>query len=196
MKKFIRAAVVLCMVLCLSVTALAAADISPTGVCEIDQENVKGPNGEHVDLEISDINEQEIPVEYGGEVDFGDGDPVPVESLSLVFWKDIDSDTLPVTITFDVPAAGANDILHVMHYNGTKWEQIAEGKGDSITATFTSLSPVAVVLEHPTETPSAPVVDGPTSPKTGEAPILLVAAAVALLAGTVAVVTLKKKEEM
>lgn len=194
MKKFIRAAVVLGMILCLSVTALAAADISPTGVCEIDPKNVTGPDGNPVDFEITDIDEQEIPVEYGGEVDFGDGDPVPAESLTLVFWKDIDSDTTPVTITFDVPAAGANDILHVMHYNGTKWEQVAEGKGSSVTATFTSLSPVAVVLEHPAET--TPVPGGTTSPVTGEAPVLLVAAVVALLAGTVAVVAVKKRKEM
>lgn len=193
MKKFIRGAAVLGMILCLAVTALAAPgdkDPSTTSLCEIDMDNVKGPNGEHVDLIIGDVKEEIIPVEIGDPVDFSSKDEDT--DVTVVYLKDITSDVLPVTITFEVPAAGANDVLHVMHYNGEDWDEITRGTGSSITATFTSLSPVAVVLERPAETKPTP--GGPTSPVTGEAPILLVAAVVALLAGTVAVVTVKKKE--
>lgn len=193
MRKFIRAAVVLTMVLCLSVTAFAApgADTSPTQECEIDMASVKGPNGEHVDIEISDPTEHFDFEEQGDTIDFGDGKEVNAAALSVVFEKDITSDVLPVTITFNVAGAGSNDILHVMHYNGSEWEQVAEGRGNSVTATFTSLSPVAVILEHPS---GAHTAVG-TSPKTGEQPVLLAAAAVALLAGAVAAAALKKREE-
>lgn len=197
MKKFIRGAVVLCMILCLAVTAFAA-DNSRTYTGEIDMGSVKGPDGQPVDIEVGEPTEHVVFVEDGGTFDFGNGDVVDTDQLSVVFEKDISSDVLPVTITFEVTGAGSNDILHVMHFNGSAWEQVAEGTGDSVTATFTSLSPVAIILESPAEpdptAPSDPGTNTPTSPKTGEQHVLLAATAIALLAGTVAVVAVKKKE--
>ena len=54
--------------------------------------------------------------------------------------------SFPLTITFDVPEAEDGQTVYIYHYNGTTWELVGTGTGKSVTATFNSLSPVAIVL--------------------------------------------------
>ena len=78
------------------------------------------------------------------------------EDLSIAYLKDLTSEVLPVTIAFTVEGADADDTVYAMHYNGTKWECVGEGKGSNVSSTFTSLSPVALVVQKNTEAPAAP----------------------------------------
>lgn len=201
MKKFIRAAIVLCMMLSLAVAAFAApSDPSKTEEIDIKVTDAEGNVLEDIEFDETDVPILEIEEDDSEDFVFDDGTSVKVKDVSVVFKQDIhvSEKNLPVTIAFTVEGADADDVLHVLHHNGEKWERVGHGTGSTITVTFTSLSPVAVLLEH--KDASAPAqtdpAQQPTSPHTGETPVLLVAAVVALLAGTVAVVTLKKKEEM
>lgn len=185
MKKLLRIAVVLGLVMCLSVSALAAG-VSTTGV-KVDTAVMA--DGTKAEVTESDSAVTPTVTEAAAAVE-----GVKADDLTVTWVKDI-TVTIPaggsVTITFDVPNVADNQKVYVLHYNGTKWEKVGEGTGKTVTATFTSLSPVAIVVEK-----AAAANPGQTSPVTGEEPVLLVAAVVALLAGAVAVVTLKKKEEM
>lgn len=52
-----------------------------------------------------------------------------------------------ITLTFTVSGVKAGDNIQVLHFNGTEWEVIegaTAGEG-TVTARFTSLSPVAIV---------------------------------------------------
>lgn len=183
MKKLLRIAVVLGLVMCLSVSALAAG-ASTTGV---KVETAVMADGTKAEVTESASAVTPTTAEAATAVE-----GVKADDLTVTWVKDI-TVTIPaggsVTITFDVPSAADNQKVYVLHYNGTTWEKVGEGTGKVVKATFTSLSPVAIVLEK------APAADpGHTSPVTGEEPVLLVAAVVALLAGTVAVVAVKKKE--
>ena len=185
MKKLMSVVVAVLLIMCVTCPVFAFG--SNDEPCDI---SATGPNGEAVDIEIGPATEIfDIPVEDGGTVDFGDGDVVPAEDLTVVYQHDLHSDVLPVTITFDVPTAGANDILHVMHYTGSAWEQVAKGTGTSVEATFTSLSPVSIVLQtvKTSGTPGTGDDEKPTSPQTGmDMTALFASVAVMLMAGAVA----------
>lgn len=207
MKKLMSVVIAVLLIMCVACPAFAAgSNDSPVDMA------AKGPDGETVDIEVSAATETfDIPVEDGGTVDFGDGEEVAAETLTVVYQQDlhVDPEDLPVTITFEVPAAGKNDVLHVMHYTNGAWVQVAQATGTTVTATFTDLSPVAIVLEKkassgyepPKDTPSSitgPIYGGTgssssssgtttTSPQTGaDMTVLYVSAAVMLLAGAVA----------
>lgn len=96
----------------------------------------------------------------------------------------------PVQITFDVTGVTSGSKVVVLHHNGTEWEKIpVDAVGDgTVTATFESLSPVAIVVEK-----TAASAAGTTSPKTGTSPVVMMAifGAVICMAGAV---VLTKKE--
>ena len=85
------------------------------------------------------------------------------------------------TITFEVAGVTATSNIYLLHNNGTKWDVIHPDKVEDgkVTATFKSLSPVAIV-EIPTSE---------TLPKTGAT---LVLPAMALICAAGAVVSAKK----
>lgn len=89
-----------------------------------------------------------------------------------------------VTLTFEVAGIKAGANIIVLHYNGTKWETITPDKVEKgkVTATFSSLSPVAIV-ELPAED-TADDKDVEKSPTTGM-PVVLPFAAVICAAGAV-----------
>lgn len=192
MRKLLRIAVVLCLAMALSVTAFATANNSDNGPDA--RTTAVDSNGNEVTTTVSEPSVTPTVAEAAAVIK---SDNVKAENLSVVWVRNITA-TIPaggsVTITFEVPGATANDIVHVLHYNGTVWEEVAVCKGNNIKAEFTSLSPVALVMEKGAA--PAPSKPDDESPKTGEEPVLLVATAVVLLAGAVAVVALKKKEEM
>lgn len=96
----------------------------------------------------------------------------------------------PVTLTFTVAdtLVAVGETVTVLHYNGSAWEIVTVTtvqEGGKVSATFTDLSPVAIVKGAPagntasTYNPgqydvyltnqSVPAANGVTSPKTGEA---------------------------
>ena len=83
----------------------------------------------------------------------------------------------PVTITFNVSGVTADSHVAVLHYNGSAWEVVSSKAGNgTVTATFTSLSPVAIVTDA-----AGSAASGDASPKTGEPAVALIGV-VALLA--------------
>lgn len=89
---------------------------------------------------------------------------------------------MPVTITFSVPGVTANSNVAVLHYDGSKWETssvsgVSAGNG-TITATFASLSPVALVADTAASSSSSSTA----SPKTGEPTTVVLIGGIALLA--------------
>ena len=109
------------------------------------------------------------------------------EGMQVVDVKDIsvpDGTTFPVTITFEV--AGVT----VLHYNGSAWEKVeAKAGAGTITATFTSLSPVAFVVDKDAAAKAS------TSPKTGETNVMMWTGIVAVIAVAGMAVTYKKRRE-
>ena len=85
----------------------------------------------------------------------------------------------PITLTFNVDGITADSYVMILHYNGTAWESISATTGNgTVTATFTSLSPIAIVqLEADTS--------AVTSPKTGAAMPAAAVIAVICAAGVV-----------
>ena len=88
-----------------------------------------------------------------------------------------DGTAFPVTITFNVSGVTADSHVAVLHYNGSAWEVVSSKAGDgTVTATFKSLSPVAIVTDA-----AGSAASGDASPKTGEPAVALIGV-VALLA--------------
>lgn len=88
-----------------------------------------------------------------------------------------DGTAFPVTITFNVSGVTADSHVAVLHYNGSAWEVVPSKAGNgTVTATFTSLSPVAIVTDA-----AGSAASGDASPKTGEPAVALIGV-VALLA--------------
>lgn len=112
------------------------------------------------------------------------------EGMQVVDVKDIsvpDGTTFPVTITFEVAGVTEGSSVAVLHYNGSAWEKVeAKAGAGTITATFTSLSPVAFVVDKDAAAKAS------TSPKTGETNVMMWTAVIAV-AGMA--VTYKKRRE-
>ena len=90
---------------------------------------------------------------------------------------------MPVEITFSVPGVTANSNVAVLHYDGSKWETssvsgVSAGNG-TITATFASLSPEALVADTAA---SSSASSSTASPKTGESTTVVLIGGIALLA--------------
>lgn len=194
MKKLLRIAVVLCLAMALGITAFAAPGDDSEGGPGVG--TVLDNNGNEVATTISEPSVTPSVADAAATIKATNSD-VKAENLTVAWVRDIKAN-IPaggsVTITFEVPGATADDTVYVLHFENSAWVTVAKCKGNAISAEFTSLSPVALVMEkgEPTVAPKP----GDESPKTGEEPVLLAATAVVLLAGAVAVVALKKKEEM
>lgn len=205
MKKLLRIAVILCLAMCLCVGAFAS--FYGTGLTPGNEG--LGSNGEKIALAVSTPTATPTVAEAASAIET---EGVTAEKLDVVWVQDITAN-IPeggsVTINFVVAGATAADTVFVLHYNGSVWERVATCQGNDVKAVFTSLSPVALVLEKAasqqpdttkpedtTKPADTTTPGGEEPPKTGEGPVLLVAAAVVLVAGAVAVVALKKKKEM
>ncbi len=196
MKKLLRIAVVLCLAMALGITAFAAPSNTNGSEGGPGVGTVLDNNGNEVATTISEPSVTPSVADAAATIK-ATNSGVKAENLTVAWVRDIKAN-IPaggsVTITFEVPGATADDTVYVLHFENSAWVTVAKCKGNAISAEFTSLSPVALVMEkgEPTVAPKP----GDESPKTGEEPVLLAATAVVLLAGAVAVVALKKKEEM
>ena len=118
--------------------------------------------------------------------------------MTVVWQRNVTATALPATFTFTVNGT-EGEMLYVYHYNGSAWELISSGVGPTVTATFTSLSPVAIVRKSvnttaPVAPATEPVADpATTSPATGSS-VLVMAIATLAVAGSAAYVVATKKE--
>lgn len=180
----VTAALTICA---MSVTAFAQGSVKSTGV--VTAGGAKDANGNAVQATMASI-----PAEYAAavsEIKTTDGlkavlGDAFVEGMEVVDAMDVSvpaGTPMPVTITFNVPGVGPDTKVAVLHYNGSAWEVIKSTVGDgTITATFTSLSPVAFVVDKNTATGTTSTTTSSSSssvsPKTGENTGMLVSAAV------------------
>ena len=129
------------------------------------------------------------------------------EGMEVVDVKDItvpEGTEFPVTITFTVTGVTETSKVAVLHYDTTakKWEKVESKAGNgTITATFTSLSPVAFVVDKNTVSSSSSTTagststSGTTSPKTGETNVMMWAGMVAVAALAGMAVTYRRRKD-
>lgn len=160
----------------LGMTAFAAGSPSASGVAGKVTSAVD-ENGNPVEVTVTETS-QAAP--SAAELKELLGDDF-VEGMKVVDVMDVHSDVTPVTITFSVPGVTADSNVAVLHYNGSAWEVVDSKAGNaSVTATFKSLSPVAIVAD------TAEAGTGAASPKTGEPATVAVVGGIALLAAAAA----------
>lgn len=189
MRKILGVALVVAMVAVMNLTVFAAPSKQVDGVVtKVTAATDK--NGNKVEVSFAEVApELKAEITKVETVKKVLGDKF-VEGMKVVDVKDVkvaEGTVFPVKITFAVPGVNANTKVAVLHFNGTAWETVecVAGKG-TITATFTSLSPVAFVVDENTK-------DVKTSPKTGEMSMVTVAALAAVVAFA-GVVSFRKKE--
>ncbi|MCR4902194.1 MAG: hypothetical protein K6A23_04990, partial [Butyrivibrio sp.] len=104
------------------------------------------------------------------------------------------SEANPLYISFKFPAITANTKAYVLHFGKNGWEVVPSTVSNGlIIAKFTSLSPVAVVVETETLQSSVLGANKAKSPRTGDSrDIVIVACAVAVLVAGGIVIKNKK----
>ena len=183
MKKLLKLITVLAVVSLLSVlvfgTAFAAeSPVGGTGVIAAESD------GDDV-LDAVTVGESGVGLTAAEAAKIIGGDAT--EGNTTILWgpKDVKCEFLPVDLTFG--AEGNDGPLYLFHYDG-EWKIVKEGSGATITGTFDSLSPIALVTYSTEEE-----IDPDDAPKTYENNILLYLAVAAVLLGTTAVFAAYKR---
>ena len=104
------------------------------------------------------------------------------KDMSLVSVMDVSIQgtvTFPVTITFNVPGVTTSSKVTVLHYVNGQWQKE---------------SPVAIYVDKTTAANAGNTTSNGKAPKTGEAPVMGVVAAVAAMAALGMAVTVRRKE--
>ncbi len=188
MKKVLTLVLALMMAVCLAVPAFAIDSITDDTTFQAD-----GGKEVTVSAPTADVTDAKATLESLGVSVTG--------TPSVVYLHNLDCTDLPVTVTFTVANADSNDKLYVLHWNGSAWEKVGnEATGKTITVTFNTLSPVAVVMvsvtnpSTPSTSTSTSTPSAPTAPQTG-APMAVpfIGLAVIALAGIVAFKARKKE---
>lgn len=197
MKKYASLVLVVVLTCMMGLTAFAAgkSPVIEGVVTEINKATDK--SGNVVEATIEEVENKELVKKIRDtfdEVLKAAGIEV-TDGMEVVDVKDIsvpEGTEFPVTITFKVAGVTPETKVQVLHYTGTEWEVVKSeaGKG-TITATFTSLSPVAFVIDKDT---MAPVGSTSTeAPRTGMGMAVPMAMAIAVIAGIGFVALGKKK---
>lgn len=205
MKKLSTAlALGLAMALTLGMTAFAAESPTTEGVAAGEKvtvaESTVTVTNAVADTQVAQISDGTAAKQAG--VDDS------AKSISVFDLKLKDGQTIPeggLKVTFTLPAGtfdtGSYD-YYVLHFNGTTWEKVdsSVGSSETITATFKSLSPIAIVKvekagddddDDDTTVAVNTTADGSAaSPKTADT--VSVAGIIALAALACAVVTAKR----
>ena len=184
MKKKMVALFAALMVLSMTTPVLAAPSVTAEDIAKPVEKVVTVVNGQEVSLTVEKVESKTLETVYeqvkkavaGSENKKAEHDVVAVVEVSLPTGVKMPKEGL--AITFDVDGVVKGDNIYLLHgkADGT-WETIKPSKVEDgkVTATFTSLSPVAIVK----------VVGEATSPKTG-APIMVAPlAALVCVAGAV-----------
>ena len=172
MKKKLVAMLAALTVLACGTTVLAAPSVSAPDVLLDKVTSVTASNGVVVTLNEVGTAVVEKAEEAAEKV------TKDSEVLALVDVNVPAGTKFPITLTFEVEGVKAGDNIYILHFENGKWETIKPSKVEDgkVTATFKSLSPVAIV--------EAPAVaeddknDGTTFPGTGASVVLPMAALV------------------
>ena len=162
------------LALALGMTAFAAGSASTGGVTD-------GATGSGMEFTISQSSVAGPSVEQLRQILGSDF----VEGMHVIDVVDVTAPagtTGPYTIQFSVRGITADSNVAVLHYDGTQWERntvsgVSAGNG-TITATFQSLSPVALIAD----TADSSSTSSTASPKTGESTTVVLIGGIALLA--------------
>lgn len=184
MKKILTTIVTATTVIMMAFASVFAAD-SSTGLVEITGST--DANGSSVAYTSSETTVPLLTPEIAASIT-GDS---PSE-LTVVWQKDLSADTLPATFTFNANGT-AGQTVYVFHFNGSAWELITTGVGPTVTATFTSLSPVSIVAKSTSASAPAVTDASTTSPATGDSMFYIALATLAVV-GSAAFVVVTKKE--
>lgn len=185
MKKILTTIVTVATVVMVACASVFAAG-SSTGLTEI--ASAVDANGNPIETTVSESSVPMISPEIAAEVAEEDA-----AAMMLVWQRDVTASVLPATITFNINGTEGQE-LYVFHWNGSAWELITTGEGPAVTATFTSLSPIAIVAKQPVaEAAEETVEEEATSPETGST-VLLASLATLSVAGSSAFVVAKKEE--
>lgn len=157
MKKKMVALFAALMVLSMTTPVLAAPSVTAGDIAKPVEKAVAVVDGKQVELTVEKVEGKTLETVYE-KVEKKTDSVVAVVDISLPAGVKIPAEG--ISITFDVDGIVAGDKVYLLHgkADGT-WETITPSKvaDGKITATFTSLSPVAIVK----------VAGAATSPKTG-----------------------------
>jgi len=173
MKKKMVALFAALMVLCVTTPVLAAPSVTAEDIAKPVEAAVAVVNGQQVKLDVEKVESTVLEAVYT-KVEKKTDSVVAVVEVSLPAGVKMPAEG--ISITFDVDGVVAGDKVYLLHgLDGGKWETINPTKVEDgkVTATFTSLSPVAIV-----KTASAS-----TSPKTGAPLVVAPIVALACVAG-------------
>lgn len=196
MKKIVSAAMAVVLALSVSVGAFAAS--SKSSVSEI--ASAKAADGtvlQNSQLVRSDSTGPEITAAQAKTAISGSSatDTVSVLDQFDLTEKDVAQSKFPLTVTFNVAGVTKDMDVKILHFENNAWKDVTVSVNDgTVTGTFASLSPIAIVKLAPAA--SAPSGGTPgTSPKTGEAGHTALAVG-ALLVASVGMVFLTKRKSI
>ena len=153
MKKVLKVstALVLSLVMVLSMSVLAMAAGSKSDVVEV----VKAVDADGADVTVTlgEVSGVPLLTEEIAAEKIGGG--VKAAELTVLWQKDITASKLPATLTFAASGVSADQEIYVFHYEGD-WVDVEEGKGSTITHTFSDLSPVGLVVRKPANQQTTP----------------------------------------
>lgn len=184
MKKLAALGAAMVMSLALGLTAFASSSPVSTGSSSVKGAVDKNGNAVRVELtgNVDSAIVNAIKSESALKAVLGDA---YVEGMTVVDVVEVDykgsTDAFPITVTFNVPGVTSSTKVALLHYNYTEgaWKadvtDVKAGNG-TITGTFSSFSPVAIVADKSAADSSV------KSPKTGETTMPIVMMAIGVLA--------------
>ncbi|GAA6492315.1 hypothetical protein K280104A7_18790 [Candidatus Bariatricus faecipullorum] len=186
------AGLVLALAACVGMTVFA--EPSPSASTAITGASAVDANGNTAEVIVSELPEEyadaaaaiqteETLREVMGD-DFNEN-MVVVDVVDVTTEGDV---AFPLDITFEVAGVTSSTNAQVLHYVDEQWQKEPTTVGEgTVTATFESLSPVAIVIDRTTLASGA----GVTSPQTSA--VSVSAVALVGIAAAAAAVILKKK---
>lgn len=182
MKKLAALGAAMVMSLALGLTAFASSSPVSTGSSSVKGAVDKNGNAVEVTLKggVDSAIVNAIKSESALKAVLGDA---YVEGMTVVDVVDVDyegnKEDFPITVTFNVPGVTSSTKVALLHYTGGAWKadvtDVKAGNG-TITGTFSSFSPVAIVVDKSAADSSV------KSPKTGETTMPIVMMAIGVLA--------------
>lgn len=195
MKKVLSMVLALMLTVCLAVPAFAVGPSSTDQLVAPDDVTVKEADAAVVETVQATADATKVLTNLG-KID------TATQEVVNVIVKDIEPiGNADGTYTFELPGVAANDTVIVLHWSGSAWEYVGEGKGSKVTFGASAFSPFAfiVVQGKTSDTPSNPDTpstnpSAPTAPQTG-APMAVpfIGISVIALAGIVAIKARKKE---
>ncbi len=185
MKKLVTSLVTILTVATLGIASVFAAG-STSDVVEV--AGCKDSAGNDVAYTVTETSIPPLTVEIASTIN-----GVPSNELKILWQNDITADVLPCTITYNINGTDGLE-LYSYHWNGSAWELMNYGVGPTISTTYTSLSPVCLVVRQPADAPADTTSDSntTTSPKTGSVEIIAALSVIVVAASAAYVVATKK----